>query len=398
MREDAPMANPSPSPSESPAIVETPTEERDPVPSGLKGTSAGTALPHQAISNPWRIVCRCGDVCYRWALRIFARTRGQEHYVHSFAELVRHAREPMEVWHGVVQTAYVMTGAERVELRRTSVPGQTRMPELLYQWPRRSAMYDVKTPEIDSALGRPEPLRMPIEFAGHRRAELVLYGGYRLSNWAVPLVRRMSSLCVMAAAADQALSLSSGLDPYTTYDPVSGLHTAAFFDGVLLHALAQSRRRSEPLSILVIDVSYLHDLRRRYGDEIADAALQRIGRGVLQALRSSDVIAKISSVRIAALLVGANAKGAEIAADSVFCAVSEATMATAATRGVATRIGIASYPEGPDSGDELLRDAASKLRTEPFRPNDPHQTSRGQRGSSIAPIIDRDHDTALIVK
>jgi diguanylate cyclase (GGDEF)-like protein len=150
------------------------------------------------------------------------------------------------------------------------------------------------------------------------------------------LVRRLNTLCAMATSARINLRADRSKDDM--------FRDAPFLRAFLPYALAQARRRHEPLSLLYLSVDRLAAIRELHGPEIAAAAVDRVAEMTVQALRASDVVARLDDGRLIAVLPYTDHEDAPN--------VAEAVRATIACKGVASRtmplltasIGVASFP------------------------------------------------------
>jgi diguanylate cyclase (GGDEF)-like protein len=153
-------------------------------------------------------------------------------------------------------------------------------------------------------------------------------------------VRRLTTLCAMAAAAR--INLRADRLPDPSKDDM--FRDAPFLRAFLPYALAQARRRHEPLSLFYASVDRLAAIRELHGPEIAAAAVDRVAETMVLALRASDVVARLDDGRLIAVLPCSDHKDAP--------AIAEAVRAAIASRGAASRtmpvltasIGVASYP------------------------------------------------------
>jgi diguanylate cyclase (GGDEF)-like protein len=130
----------------------------------------------------------------------------------------------------------------------------------------------------------------------------------------------------MAAAAGYQWSLSThrridGLERAAATDGLTGaLRREAFLER-LSRAVAEARRRSRPLSVLVIDVDGLKPTNDRFGHAIGDRALETVTAAIRATLRESDAVGRLGGDEFAALLVRADGEEAAMVAERLRAAV-----------------------------------------------------------------------------
>ncbi len=212
-------------------------------------------------------------------------------------------------------------------------------------------------------------LLVPLRFAG-RRLGLLRVVPRRPRPWPRALARRLEALAAMAAAAE--LALGAALDALDEVeprasgaglvrDPATGLHSASFLDAYLAQALALSRRRREPLALIVIEPDGLEAVRDRDGPEFADSALDLAGRAVTGTLRSSDLVARLDRDRLAAVLPGAARPDAHRLAGLLGDAIAEAGIASATDPPLTATLGVAGFPDDASDAASLRLAAVEAL-------------------------------------
>ena len=85
-------------------------------------------------------------------------------------------------------------------------------------------------------------------------------------------------------------------------DPATGLPDDRAFSVRLTEELSRARRHGVPLAVAYVELDHFAALRERYGREIADGAIAEASLVLKLALRDSDVLARLSGGRFAALL------------------------------------------------------------------------------------------------
>ncbi len=299
---------------------------------------------------------------------------GLDPALEELAGLAASAREADEIRVALVRLAGAVVGPGRVELfgdRGGHLAGR------LACWPPGHHPSTLADP--------PSGPRGPIALAGRdrdgrdRAAPSILllplkagestFGTLRVTAdrpaseaWPAAAVRRLRALCAVAAAAERGLAGSRSQAPgEPIVDPEIGPRGSTMLGAFLGFALAQARRRHEPLSLLDVSVDRLGTLRSLMGEELGELAIDRVCRAIKATVRASDVIVRLEDGRVAVILPHAAAPDAARVAETVRAAIARSCAASAAMPALTASIGLATYPE---TARDLatLRAAASTAR------------------------------------
>jgi diguanylate cyclase (GGDEF)-like protein len=182
----------------------------------------------------------------------------------------------------------------------------------------------------------------------------------RRALWSRDAIRRVTTLAVLAAAAEEHACVLRHELP-GVHDTQSGAHSLPYFTACLTHALALSRRRGVPLSLICIQIDPVRDGEPPPPDGITAATLHHLTRAMTASLRSSDVIARIADQQLAALLPDTSMANAGHVAVTLRRVLSEAWLTTGAIPGLCATLGIASYPDAAHEPGPLLAAAREAL-------------------------------------
>jgi diguanylate cyclase (GGDEF)-like protein len=278
--------------------------------------------------------------------------------VDQFAHMLRGSRSPAEVRAALVYLSHRISGASRVELEIEEFPG--RPLSRVAAWPRPVEPDELaRDRDRDQRAPVAPPLVLGLQFEGRVRGQLRLTsprGGHR---WPEPVLMRLETLCVLAAAAE--LRSARLDDDQAMRDNLTGAYNAAYLAAFLTHAMAQARRRVEPLSLLNLCLDQTPSLRDRHGTALADATLARAARAIVGTLRASDVVSRLDPDRLVAALPGCDASDALRVADAARRAVGEALLAGGVTPTPAVWVGVATYPDHAREPGPLLAAAEEAL-------------------------------------
>jgi len=116
------------------------------------------------------------------------------------------------------------------------------------------------------------------------------------------------------ALAQQAEQLTSYLSEART-DALTGLPNRRSFDEAISKRFAEWQRRSEPLSVMLLDIDRFKALNDEHGHLAGDAVLRSVARLLADSLRDMDTAARFGGEEFALILPGNTAAGSKGAAE-----------------------------------------------------------------------------------
>lgn len=155
---------------------------------------------------------------------------------------------------------------------------------------------------------------MPLLRGGERVGTLDLLGrpGQRWTPAQLGLIRTASG--ALGAALGARFELER-LRSQPGRDAVTGLPDERAFNARLAEELSRARRHGLPLAVTNVELDHFAALRERYGPEVADGVLAEASLVLKLGLRDSDILARVSAGRFAALLPETQATPAVRCAD-----------------------------------------------------------------------------------
>lgn len=333
------------------------------IPSGQDGASSLRPMnPAAGITRSW------GASASTWvgsAVEALRRSPDDELALHEFADAIVAASDHRQIDSSLVGLVYRISGARKVELFRLAPTVSQRVACCSTPGDRAASRLAARDRAGDGeraeALEPADPtLSVPLRFGERWHGTLRLYP-HPGQRWAPRLARRVSTLGVMAAAAESGL-LAGDASPADT-PPARPTHDPASLSTILPYALTQARRHREPMALLCIDLDRLDAIRTLHGAELARTVVDLAVGTIRGLVRTSDVIARLESDRLIVLLPDAGGDDALRIAESLRIAIAGVAAATRTHLALTASIGVASYPKHADEVDSLVSAAFTAAAT-----------------------------------
>jgi diguanylate cyclase (GGDEF)-like protein len=243
-------------------------------------------------------------------------------------------------------TAWTLRGAEAPLLLDDLAGHDERMPVLVL---------DEGTGPSDSLLA--VPLRVPTEVLG----ALVLIG--RRGAFDATARQVLGMLGNQAGAALLAIRLKDRERERASRDGLTALYNRREFDRLLQAAVAREERQEGRFALLLLDIDHFKKLNDSFGHPSGDAALRNTARLLEKHLRKGDHAARYGGEEFAAILPGADEKGARQLAERIRRAVGEAEVEVAPgqTARVTVSLGVGVWPDDGREPESLLAAADRAL-------------------------------------
>jgi diguanylate cyclase (GGDEF)-like protein len=146
------------------------------------------------------------------------------------------------------------------------------------------------------------------------------------------------------------------------YDQLTGLANRSLFRQRLAHAVARTRRTSEPFGVMVLDLDRFKAINDALGHDAGDVVLQKVAATLLMAVRESDTVARLGGDEFAILLEPVVSQSEiSVVVSRILSAISEPYDLGEDEVVVTTSIGVALYPEAGDCVDVLLKSADAAM-------------------------------------
>ena len=104
-------------------------------------------------------------------------------------------------------------------------------------------------------------------------------------------------------------------------DPLTQLANRKYFDSKLELAIVEARAKSEPLSLMLIDIDHFKNFNDSYGHLIGDQVLRLVATSVQQNVKGQDIAARYGGEEFAVVLPNTLLRSAITVADHIHRAV-----------------------------------------------------------------------------
>ena len=187
-----------------------------------------------------------------------------------------------------------------------------------------------------------------------------------INGTATELLQRLSA--IITICLENTLNLER-LKRTGLTDALTSLNNRRFFDQRIIEEIERSRRNSQPLSCLFIDIDFFKRINDEYGHTAGDKVLQQIAKLLDSHMRRSDVLSRFGGEEFAILLCNTAADSAEETAERLRSAVESNKMLTSdktelnltISIGVATAYSAHSVLNIEQQSERLLKSADEAL-------------------------------------
>lgn len=171
----------------------------------------------------------------------------------------------------------------------------------------------------------------------------------------------LRALADSSAVALRNADLLDRLRAQATIDPLTGCHNRRGFDELLGLEFARSKRYNRPLSLVFLDIDHFKTINDDLGHEAGDHALQRIGRTVRHAFRSTDSACRYGGEEFAVIFPETPKEEGAKLAERLRAMIESLSPTDDVPRRMTASLGIAAYPDDGDEPAELVRAADRAL-------------------------------------
>ena len=180
------------------------------------------------------------------------------------------------------------------------------------------------------------------------------------------LVARIRAALRVKQLQDELKEANKKLERLATSDPLTDLPNRRTFDEEFFLAVERSRRSSEVLSVVMIDLDHFKRINDTYGHQVGDEALRHIGRILNGRRRVTDLVGRYGGEEFVWVLPGAKTDDAMEIGEWLRRTAEDLTIETTGERiRVTISVGVTTYEpaaHGPISANTVLDVADAALR------------------------------------
>lgn len=153
-------------------------------------------------------------------------------------------------------------------------------------------------------------------------------------------------------------SLQAALREQAIRDPLTGLYNRRYLYETLGQEFARLRRKSQPLSILMLDFDHFKNLNDRHGHAAGDAILQKLADLLLCQTRKGDTVCRYGGEEILIAMPNTPLEQAQQRAAELVEKISSQNIAFEGHwLSITVSIGVAAFPQHGETIDEVIRAA-----------------------------------------
>jgi len=141
----------------------------------------------------------------------------------------------------------------------------------------------------------------------------------------------------------------------TIHDHLTGLYNRRYLDEMFSREISRANRGGSPLSVLMMDIDHFKKVNDVYGHPAGDQVLKNLGEILLAGTRRADIVCRYGGEEFVIILVEASTKNAVQCAEKLRKIVEDMTVFYQGdTLCITVSVGVATYPDNSQNGDELL--------------------------------------------
>jgi len=159
------------------------------------------------------------------------------------------------------------------------------------------------------------------------------------------------------------LNLRETLHEQSIRDPLTGLYNRRFLEDSLVRELARAKRKTHPLSIIVLDIDHFKRINDTFGHGAGDIVLRRIGLLLQAFVRQSDSACRVGGEEFSLLFPEGSLQIATQRAEDIRKAVNDLTLKfdDQELGPISVSVGVATYPDHGITSDSLIQAADQVL-------------------------------------
>jgi diguanylate cyclase (GGDEF)-like protein len=146
------------------------------------------------------------------------------------------------------------------------------------------------------------------------------------------------------------------------YDQLTGLVNRTLFRDRLVHAMARSKRKDQPLGVMLLDLDRFKSVNDTLGHDVGDSLLQAVAERLRSCVREVDTIARMGGDEFTAILEGVSGDAdVAVVAKRVIESLSAPFALGTHRLSIGVSIGVTLYPSDDQNIDGLLKHADAAM-------------------------------------
>ncbi len=190
----------------------------------------------------------------------------------------------------------------------------------------------------------------------------IIIGAVRLEGvanlWTPERVSLLESYLSGAATALSNLRLLQTMKQQASVDELTGLYNRRFLEDYARKLIAMASRKSQPLSLVMMDLDLFKTFNDEYGHEVGDRILRQFAKTITQAMRETNLAARFGGEEFVVLLPDTGPQACLLVAERIRQTVARMVVPSGTDKPlpqVTVSLGIAVYPEHGRTLEELLQ-------------------------------------------
>lgn len=220
-------------------------------------------------------------------------------------------------------------------------------------------VYERDESEVGNLFGRepagepmPKILEVPVIYRGEEIGMLAVEDDTPGRNWEDEEVLMVKTVSDQLAVAISHARLFRQVQMQAMTDPLTGLYNHRYFRDRLKREIELAARNGEKVSLILLDLDHLKQINDTKGHLAGDECLRRVAEVIRSAVRSTDICARYGGEEFVVILPQCDREEALSVAERI-----RSMIASSFVEGVGwvtASIGVATYPSGASSSEELI--------------------------------------------
>lgn len=195
-------------------------------------------------------------------------------------------------------------------------------------------------------------LEVPISYRGATIGELVVEDDRVSRNWEDEEVLMVRTASDQLAVAISHARLFRQMETQAMTDSLTGLYNHRYFQERLDRETKLADRRSEPVSLILLDLDHLKHINDTHGHRSGDAALCHVSAIMRSVVREVDICVRYGGEEFVIILPHCDREDAMNVADRLRESIASTPVQRVGQ--ITASIGVATYPFGAKSKEELV--------------------------------------------